>query len=144
MRVLVVGAAGMLGRKLAKRLVEDGALGSEPVSRLTLVDVAKAGPPVLATLEIDQLVADLADDGVAADLVSSRPDVIFHLAAVVSGEAEADVEKGYRVNLDGTRALFDAVRKSHAGYCPRVVFASSIAVFGEPLPDVIGDTARHR
>jgi nucleoside-diphosphate-sugar epimerase len=139
MRVLVVGAAGMLGRKLAKRLVEDGALGSEPVSRLTLADVAKAEPPVLASLEIDQLVADLADDGVAADLVSSRPDVIFHLAAVVSGEAEADLEKGYRVNLDGTRALFDAVRKSNAGYRPRVVFASSIAVFGEPFPDVIGD-----
>ena len=65
--------------------------------------------------------------------------MIFHLAAVVSGEAEADLEKGYRVNLDGTRALFDAVRKSNAGYRPRVVFASSIAVFGEPFPDVIGD-----
>ena len=103
------------------------------------MDVAKAAPPAPATLEIDQLVADLAADGVAADLVSSRPDVIFHLAAVVSGEAEADLEKGYRVNLDGTRLLLDAVRKSNAGYRPRVVFASSIAVFGAPFPDVIGD-----
>ncbi len=72
--------------------------------------------------------------------ISSRavPDVIFHLAAVVSGEAESDFEKGYRVNLDGTRQLLEAIRAID-GYCPRVVFASSIAVFGAPFPDTIGD-----
>ncbi len=129
----------MLGRKLAKRLVEDGGLGGEPVSRLTLADVTEPEPPAPAAVEIDHVVADVAEDGVAADLVSGRPDVIFHLAAVVSGEAEADLEKGYRVNLDGTRSLFDAARRSGAGYRPRVVFASSIAVFGAPFPDVIGD-----
>ena len=65
--------------------------------------------------------------------------MIFHLAAIVSGEAEADFEKGYRINLDGTRALFEAIRLAGDDYRPRVVFASSIAVFGAPLPDKIGD-----
>jgi len=71
--------------------------------------------------------------------VAERPGVIFHLAAVVSGEAEADFEKGYRVNLDGTRQLFEAIRQVGAGYKPRVVFTSSIAVFGAPFPEAIGD-----
>ncbi len=128
MRVLVVGAAGMIGRKLAERLTRDGIVAGAPISELTLVDVVEPAA-----------VADIAEAGVAAELVSSRPDVIFHLAAVLSGESEADLEKGYRVNLDGTRFLFDAVRAVGSGYRPRVVFASSIAVFGAPFPDVIGD-----
>ena len=65
--------------------------------------------------------------------------MIFHLAAVLSGEAEADFEKGYRVNVDGTRALLEAIRAVGGGYRPRVVFSSSIAVFGAPFPGVIGD-----
>jgi nucleoside-diphosphate-sugar epimerase len=79
---------------------------------------------------------------VAERLVRSRPDLIFHLAAVVSGEAEQDFDKGYAVNLDGTRALFEAIRRAGAKepYKPKVVFTSSIVVFGAPLPDVIGDT----
>ena len=90
---------------------------------------------------ITRKAADLTVTGTALELVASRPDIIFHLAAVVSGEAEADFDKGYRVNLDGTRLLFEAIRQTgaHDGYRPRVVFASSVAVFGEPLPDVIGD-----
>ena len=75
--------------------------------------------------------------GAAESLVASRPDVVFHLAGIVSGEAEANFDLGYRVNLDGTRALFDAIRL--AGFAPRVVFTSSIAVFGAPFPDVIPD-----
>ena len=74
---------------------------------------------------------------IADVVVASRPDVIFHLAAIVSGEAEADFDKGYRINLDGTRFLFDAIRKVGDGYKPRVVFTSSIAVFGAPFPDAI-------
>ncbi|TIT55727.1 MAG: NAD-dependent epimerase/dehydratase family protein, partial [Mesorhizobium sp.] len=80
---------------------------------------------------------DLAEAGAAESLVASRPDVVFHLAGVVSGEAEANFDLGYRVNLDGTRALFDAIRLG--GFAPRVVFTSSIAVFGAPFPDVIPD-----
>ena len=75
----------------------------------------------------------------ADKLVADRPDVIFHLAAIVSGEAELDFDKGYRINLDGTRMLLDAVRLAGGGYKPRIVFTSSIAVFGAPFPDAIGD-----
>jgi D-erythronate 2-dehydrogenase len=138
-RILIVGAAGMLGRKLSDRLARDGVLGGERVSHVSFVDVVEAGRPADAGFGVETVIADLAGQGVADDLVASRPDVIFHLAAVVSGEAEADLEKGYRVNLDGTRFLLDAVRRLDPGYRPRVVFASSVAVFGAPFPEVIGD-----
>ena len=85
---------------------------------------------------VESVAADLTTPGQAERLVRGRPDLIFHLAAVVSGEAEAEFDKGYRVNLDGTRALLEAVR-SVPGYRPRVVFTSSIAVYGPPLPDPI-------
>jgi nucleoside-diphosphate-sugar epimerase len=77
--------------------------------------------------------------GTAEALVAGRPDLILHLAAIVSGEAEADFEKGYRINLDGTRLLFEAIRLAGGGYRPRVIFTSSIAVFGAPFPEAIGD-----
>jgi nucleoside-diphosphate-sugar epimerase len=85
--------------------------------------------------------ADLAEAGIASDLIASRPDIIVHLAAIVSGEAEADFDRGYRINLDATRALFEAVRQEglKSPYVPRLVFTSSIAVFGAPFPDKIGD-----
>ena len=138
MRALILGAAGMLGRKLAKRFERDGWDGA-PLTDLKLVDVLRLEPEETSQFSVSSVVADLSDPGVADELVSERPDVIFHLAAVVSGEAELDFEKGYRVNLDGTRALFDAIRRSGPGYRPRVVFASSIAVFGAPFPEAIGD-----
>ena len=139
MRILVIGAAGMLGRKLVQRLARDERLGSERISHLSLVDVGAAEPRADLKFAVESTAADLAEPAVAAELVAARPDVIFHLAAVVSGEAEADLEKGYRVNLDATRALFDAIRACDRGYRPRVVFSSSIAVFGPPFPDVIDD-----
>jgi nucleoside-diphosphate-sugar epimerase len=132
----------MLGRKLAERLSRDGAIAGARISQMSLVDVVESALPDGATFRVDALVADVADAGVVADLVSSRPDVVFHLAAVLSGEAEADFEKGYRVNVDGTRFLLDAVRRVGSGYRPRVVFASSIAVFGAPFPEAIGDDFR--
>lgn len=133
MHVLIVGAAGMIGRKLADRLVVDGNVGGRRIERLTLVDVvAPASPDGRA----EAVSADLAAPGEAERLVENRPDLVVHLAAVVSGEAESDFEKGYRVNLDGTRALLEAVRAAD-GYRPRLVFASSIAVYGPPLPDPI-------
>jgi nucleoside-diphosphate-sugar epimerase len=92
-----------------------------------------------ASFAIDTLTSDFSIPGEAEKLVASRPDVIFHLAAIVSGEAEADFDKGYRINLDGTRFLFDAVRTIGDGYKPRLVFTSSIAVFGAPFPEAIGD-----
>ena len=87
--------------------------------------------------------SDFADAGAAAPLIADRPDVIFHLAAIVSGEAEAEFDKGYRINLDGTRFLIDAIRAVGGGYKPRLVFTSSIAVFGAPFPEKIGDEFFH-
>jgi nucleoside-diphosphate-sugar epimerase len=129
----------MLGQKLAARLATDGVLGGEPVERLTLLDVMASAQPAAAPFGVDVVAADLAEPRVTSELLSARPDVVFHLAAVLSGEAESDLERGYRVNVDGTRLLLEAVRAVGAGYRPRVVFASSIAVFGAPLPDPIGD-----
>ena len=129
----------MLGRKLAERLALDGHLGGAAISRLSLVDTVSPTAPPDAAFEVAELVADLAEPGIAEQTLASRPRVIFHLAAVVSGEAEADFENGYRVNLDGTRRLLEAIRSIGDGYRPRLVFSSSIAVFGAPFPEVIGD-----
>lgn len=140
MHILVVGAAGMLGRKLTRELVRNAMLGGRRIEKLSLVDVVAPDRPGFAG-ETDLRAIDLSASGAATELVAGRPDVIFHLAAIVSGEAEADFEKGYRINLDGTRALLEAIRAEGAKnpYCPRVVFTSSIAVFGTPFPEVIGD-----
>jgi D-erythronate 2-dehydrogenase len=126
-RILVLGAAGMIGRRLADRLRAAGTLAGRKIERFVLVDAVAP----------TDVIADIADPGVAARLAADRPDVIFHLAAVVSGEAEADFDKGYRVNVDGMRSLLEALRAE--GDAPKLVFASSIAVFGPPLPEVIGD-----
>ena len=139
MRILVIGAAGMLGRKLVERLARDGDLGAERISHLSLVDLVAAEAPGDAGFAAESTIADLAEPGVAAEIVATRPDVVFHLAAVVSGEAENDLEKGYRANLDATRILLEAIRTCGRGYRPRVVYSSSIAVFGPPFPDVIDD-----
>jgi nucleoside-diphosphate-sugar epimerase len=139
MRVLITGAAGMIGRKLVERIVRDGGLGGRPIAELHLHDIVPPHAPDMAGTTVSAMTGDLADENAADWLIASRPEMIFHLAGVVSGEAEADFEKGYRVNLDGTRALFEAIRKAGEGYRPRVVFTSSIAVFGAPFPDVIPD-----
>jgi nucleoside-diphosphate-sugar epimerase len=141
MNILVIGAAGMLGRKLVAALIGKSELRGRTIESLTLADIVEPERPQFAG-KVETLAADLSAPGTAARLLASRPDVVFHLAAIVSGEAEADFDKGYEVNLDGTRALFEAIRGAGAAAacCPRVVFTSSIVVFGEPLPEVIGDT----
>ncbi|MCQ8240391.1 D-erythronate dehydrogenase [Rhizosaccharibacter radicis] len=137
MHVLILGAAGMVGRKFAESLAAaplgDGAL------RLSLVDVVEPVAPAGFDGVAETLAVDLSAPGEAERVLAGRPDLVVHLAAVVSGEAEADLEKGYRVNLDGTRALFDAIRLRHDrdGWTPRVIFASSNAVVGGDFPDVI-------
>ena len=143
MHILVLGAAGMVGRKLTERLLRDGRLGSRDIARLTLQDVVAPEQPANPGFAVDTVTCDFAVPGAAEKLVADRPDVIFHLAAIVSGEAELEFDKGYRINLDGTRMLLDAVRLAGGGYKPRLVFTSSIAVFGAPFPDVIGDEFFH-
>jgi nucleoside-diphosphate-sugar epimerase len=141
MHVLIIGAAGMVGRKLTQRLVVEGELKGEPISALTLVDVVEPEAPKGFSGRVVTRECDFSSAGEADVLIGSRPDVIFHLAAIVSGEAELDFDKGYRINLDGTRYLFDAIRiaNQNEGYFPRVVFTSSIAVVGAPLPFPIPD-----
>ncbi len=132
MRILITGAAGMIGRKLVERLVRDGGLNGRPISELHLHDIVPPHAPDIPGATVSAMTGDLADENAAEWLIAPRPDVIFHLAGIVSGEAEADFEKGYRVNLDGTRALFEAIREAGEGYCPRVVF-------GAPFPETIPD-----
>lgn len=143
MHILILGAAGMVGRKLTERLLRDGRLGDGDISRMTLQDVVAPAKPAGAAIPIDVVTSDFADSASAPPLVADRPEVIFHLAAIVSGEAEAEFDKGYRINLDGTRFLIDAIRAIGDGYKPRLVFTSSIAVFGAPFPDKIGDEFVH-
>jgi nucleoside-diphosphate-sugar epimerase len=142
MHILIIGAAGMVGRKLTSALVAAGQIGGEPIGRLTLADVVAPVAPTGFTGKVETLASDLSAPGAAAALIASRPDLIFHLAAIVSGEAEADFDKGYRINLDGTRFLLEAIRQEglRERYVPKLVFTSSIAVFGAPYPEVIEDT----
>jgi nucleoside-diphosphate-sugar epimerase len=142
MHILIIGAAGMVGRKLTSALVAAGQIGGEPIGRLTLADVVAPDAPTGFTGKVETLASDLSAPGAAAALIASRPDLIFHLAAIVSGEAEADFDKGYRITLDGTRFLLEAIRQEglRERYVPKLVFTSSIAVFGAPYPEVIEDT----
>jgi D-erythronate 2-dehydrogenase len=137
MHVLITGAAGMVGRKVAERLLKDGHLGRQEVTKLTLHDVVAPDAQPTSHTTILPIAGDISDRTVADRLVAEKPDIVMHLAAIVSGEAEADFDKGYAVNLDGTRFLFDALRLQN--YRPRVIFASSIAVFGTPFPEPIPD-----
>ena len=137
MKILIIGGAGMIGRKLAERLARDGALGGKAISKLTLYDVVPGAAPAGAKMPVDIATGDLPAAGETEKLIADRPDIVFHLAAIVSGEAEQDFDKGYRINMDGTRRLLEAIRT--AGHKPRLVFASSIAVFGAPFPEAIGD-----
>jgi len=140
MHILIIGAAGMIGRKLTAALLAEKHLGEHAITALTLADIIAPERP-RTDLDCRTRAADLSDPEAAASLIASRPDIIFHLAAIVSGEAEADFDKGYRINLEGTRHLLEAIRHQGlaAPYCPRLVFTSSIAVFGEPLPATIAD-----
>ena len=140
MHILVIGAAGMIGRKLTNALVEVDQIAGKAIERLTLVDIVAASAPKTSAA-VDCLALDLSAPDAVTTIVDRRPDLIFHLAAIVSGEAESDFEKGYRVNLDSTRCLLEAIRLEgiKSPYTPRLVFSSSIAVFGAPFPDAIGD-----
>jgi nucleoside-diphosphate-sugar epimerase len=140
MKILVTGAAGMIGRKLVERLARDKTLGGKSIDGMTLVDVVESPVPRDAPPSTP-IVCDFAEKGVAETLIAERPDVIFHLAAIVSGDAEANFEKGYRINFNGSWALLEAARVQGQTqpYKPRFVFASSLAVFGPPFPDSIPD-----
>ena len=141
MEVLITGGAGFLGSKLARQLLARGTLAGpsgqpEKISRITLLDqVAAQGfdDPRIAIMT-----GDAADAAVIAKALTPSVQSVFHLAAVVSGEAESDFDLGMRINLDATRILLEQARKN--GNRPRVVFTSSVAVFGGDLPPKVLDT----
>ena len=124
MHILMTGAAGMIGRKLTARLIANKELNGKPIERLTLLDVSAPERPENFSAHVTTLAADLAEPATARASVAGRPDVIFHLAAIVSGEAELDFEKGMHVNFDGSRALLEAIRAIGDGYHPRKVFSA--------------------
>lgn len=133
MKVLITGGGGFLGRRLAKRLAARGELHGARISRLALFDAAfpgEAGPA-------EQIEGDIADAGSVERALGSDTGVVFHLAAVVSGAAEADFDLGMRVNLEGTRVLLERCRR--LAQPPRIVFSSSVAAFGGELPAVLDD-----
>jgi nucleoside-diphosphate-sugar epimerase len=136
MRIVITGGCGFLGRRVAIRLLEEGsAVG--PVDELILFDNAPPALPLPEDRRIKLVTGDIADRATVAAVIAPGSDAVFHLAAIVSGQAEAETDLGYRVNLDGTRAVLDACRA--LGTCPRLVFASSLAVYGGVLPPAVGD-----
>lgn len=141
MQVSILGGGGFLGRKLAARLADDGTIGGQRVAGLTLFDIA-APPKPDAHFPVAALAGDLVDLPDAA--IPAGTDVVFHLAAVVSAQAEADYELGRRVNLRGTDAVIDRCRALVAGggKGPRVVFTSSVASFSGNQNVTLPDNAR--
>jgi nucleoside-diphosphate-sugar epimerase len=131
-RIIVTGGCGFLGRRVASQLLE-----RSDVDELVLFDKAPSALPLPEDKRIVQRIGDIADPAAVRAAMAPGTDVVYHLAAVVSGEAEADTDLGYRVNLDGIRAVLDACRA--LGNCPRLIFASSLAVYGGQLPPDVGD-----
>jgi D-erythronate 2-dehydrogenase len=138
MKVLITGGGGFLGSRLARALLKRGALGARAITGITLLDGAFPSP----VAGCDAVNGDVADDAVLAQVVEKDTAAVFHLAAVVSGAAEADFDLGMRVNLDGTRRLLERLRRCEQP--PRVVFASSVAAFGGALPEVLDDSTTPR
>jgi nucleoside-diphosphate-sugar epimerase len=136
MRIIVTGGGGFLGRRLIERLLRDG-LGNDRVEAVTAFDTV--APPPFEDARVRFVAADLCDEAAVGGAVGGGVDVAFHLAAVVSGAAEADLALGMRVNVDGTRTLLDAL--AAGGRPPRLVFASSVAAFGRVGPDGFVDDA---
>ncbi len=143
MRVVITGGAGFLGKLLAAKILERGALTDasgqlREVSELVLVDIAAAnGEPWIVDKRVSQVIGDIGDRNVLAQAMTANTGSVFHLAAVVSGQAEADFDIGMRVNVDSTRTLLELTRTLPTP--PKVVFTSSIAVFGGALPAVLPD-----
>ena len=141
MQVVITGGAGFLGRRLTTTLLERATLrdangADQPIERITLIDIIEAED--LSDPRVVQMTGDVADRALLERAIGRTATSIFHLAAVVSGMAEADFDRGMRVNLDASRTLLDVCRTG--GQRPRVVFTSSVAVYGGALPDVVTDS----
>jgi nucleoside-diphosphate-sugar epimerase len=145
MTVVITGGAGFLGQRLARTLLQRGTLkapdGHErPIERLVILDVAPAS--VIADPRVQHVVGDVAERALLASVIDATVTSIFHLAAIVSGMAEADFDLGMRINVDATRSLLETCRAR--GHHPRVVFTSSVAVYGGQLPETVLETTALR
>jgi len=140
MKVLITGGGGFLGSRLAAALLARGTLGARAITRLTLLDGAFGSRPEHPHVSVVE--GDITDAGVLEKAVAKDTAAVFHLAAVVSGAAEADFDLGMRVNLDGTRLLLDKLRRCERP--ARVIFTSSVAAFGGELPEVLDDSTTPR
>ena len=141
MKVVITGGGGFLGLRLAHKLLERGTLQdregrNRPIDQVVLVDVTES--PAMADPRASWVAGDISDSAVLTRIIDADTSAIFHLAAIVSGMAEADFDLGIRINVDATRHLLEACRA--AGHSPRVVFTSSVAVYGGELPEVISET----
>lgn len=138
-RVLIIGGGGMVGQKLLARLLSEGLPGHDTLD-ISLFDI---GFPPSCPEGPAQITGNLTDPAKIAQLAGLRPDLIYHLAAIVSGESETDFDKGWTTNMMAMWHLLEALRGEHdasgGAYVPRVIFTSSIAVFGAPFPEKIGD-----
>ena len=148
MRIVITGGCGFLGRRVAMRLLDRGTARG-PVEELVLFDNAPPALPLPEDRRLPLVTGDIADRETVARLIAPQgntagTDAVFHLAAIVSGQAEADTDLGYRVNLDGTRAVLDACRAlgPRDNGLPRLIFASSLAVYGGALPPEVGEDDR--
>src|SRR5689334_21175728 len=137
MKILITGGGGFLGFRLARTLLARGTLGGKAISGITLLD--GAFPPGAANLDkVKAVTGDVSDEKTIAGVCTQDTDAVFHLAAVVSGAAEADFDLGMRVNLKGVELLLAQMRKCSRP--PRLVYTSSVAAFGGALPEVLDDS----
>jgi nucleoside-diphosphate-sugar epimerase len=139
MKVLIMGGAGMIGQKLLNLILRNPKLRNKQITEITLFDIIDSPYPSDTAIPIIVKSGDISNQQTSVDLVSSKPDIIFHLAAIVSGQAEQEFDLGWNINAKGSWGLFEAIRDLGDEYCPRVVFTSSIAVFGAPFPEKITD-----
>jgi nucleoside-diphosphate-sugar epimerase len=141
MKVVITGGGGFLGKKLARRILQQGTLADadgrqQKVTELLLFDVGVASGPGLDDPRVKAMAGDIANRATVQSIVQGAS-TVFHFAAVVSAGAEADFDLGYRVNLDGTRNVLEGCRE--LGTNPRVVFTSSLAAYGGDLPPAVTD-----
>ena len=143
MKLLITGGGGFIGDRLARALLARGTLAGQAITRIVLADIAPPRPDLLEDARVEARTGALLTQ---TEALRDEPfDGVFHLASAVSGECEADFDLGLRSNIDSTRALLDAIRfnVNHGGKVPRVVFSSSVAVFGPdpavPLPAIVAD-----